>query len=111
MRKLIFVLAAAGALACTAPANAQTTYWYATPFGLTTGFAPWGYGYWGGGPRYYGAAWGTPAVRAYARPAVRAYATVPRVGVRRVVRRANVLGAYAYAPFVGVTFGPTWVYE
>jgi hypothetical protein len=98
MRKLIFALAAAGVMTGVAPANAQT-YWYATPLGLTTGLAPWGYGW----PGYYGTAWGAPGVRAYA--------TVPRVGVRRVVRRANVLGAYAYAPFVGVTFGPTWVYE
>jgi hypothetical protein len=98
MRKLIFALAAAGLMTCAAPANAQT-YWYATPLGLTTGLAPWGW------PAYYGVAWGAPGVRAYA--------TVPRVGVRRVVRRANVLGAYAYAPFVGVTFGPArwWQYE
>ena len=42
----------------------------------------------------------------------RAYAAVPGVGVRRVVRRANVLGAYAYAPFVGVGFGPAiWRYK
>jgi hypothetical protein len=107
MRKLIFALAAAGAITCAAPANAQT-YWYATPMGLTTGFAPWGYQYWGGWPGHYRVALGAPALRAYA--------TVPRIAVRRVVRRAvvrraNVLGAYAYAPFVGVTFGPAWVYE
>jgi hypothetical protein len=104
MRKLIFALAAAGTLACSVPAHAQT-YWYATPMGLTTGLAPWGYGGWGGWPGYHGVAWRAPAFRAYA--------TVPRVGVRRVVRRTPVLGAYAYAPFVGVTFGPArlWRYE
>ena len=48
MRKLIFALAAAGTLACSVPAHAQT-YWYATPMGLTTGLAPWGYGGWGAG--------------------------------------------------------------
>jgi hypothetical protein len=97
MRKLMFALTAAAAIACAVPANAQT-YHYATPFGLTTGFAPWSF------PAYYGAAWNGPVVRYYA--------AVPRIGVRRVVRRANVLGAYAYAPFVGVGFGPAyWVYE
>jgi hypothetical protein len=93
MSKLMFALVAAGAITCAAPANAQqVVYYYATPFGLTTGFAPWGW------PAYSGVGWGNPALRAYA--------AVPGVGVRRVVRRANVIGAYAYAPFVGVGFGP-----
>src|SRR5437588_9546615 len=117
MRKLIFALAAAGAMACAAPANAQT-YYYATPFGWTTGFAPgWGYGY----------GWGRPAVAAYAAvPATRSYVAVrgrPVLRERRIVRRGNALGAYAYSPgmvaygapyvAVGFGFGPAygWLYE
>ncbi len=130
MRKLIFALAAIGAMAFSAmafsaPANAQ---WLSVGFGPT-----WGYGYspsyWGGdsygasywgGPGFYGDyGWGGPAVVGYtavparrsyvaAVPARRTYLAVrerPRVvrrvvRERRIVRSENPWGAYAYSPGV-----------
>jgi hypothetical protein len=125
MRKLIFALAAAGAIAFAAPANAQSFY---------AGFGPsWGYGY-GYAPNYWDNdyVWaGPPAVGYTTIPAARAYEAPRRTYVavrerprvvrrivreRRIVRTENPYAAYAYSPGVpaysapyvgfGVGFGP-----
>ena len=132
MKKLIFGLAAAAAMAFAAPASAQTFY---ASFGPTWGYGPAAYGYagWWGGPSYYDYGWGRPAVAAYAAvPVARSYVVVrepaPRVvrrvvRERRIVRRGDAFGAYAYSPaavgygspYVGVRvgFGPRygWYYD